>query len=157
MTNKVKPIPDGYHSITPYLVVKDAAKAIEFYKKAFDAKERFVLHMAPNKVAHAEMQIGDSVIMLSDEFPEMGAKSPQSIGGSPVYIHLYVKDVDSFFNKAVSAGGKVLRPLENQFYGDRTGGLVDPFGHIWSIGTHIKDVSKQEMERAMQEMSKKHS
>jgi PhnB protein len=123
----VKPIPEGYHSVTPYLCAKGAAQAIEFYKKAFSATERMRITQPDGRVGHAEIQIGDSVMMLSDEFAEMGVRSPQSLGGSPVSIHLYVEDADAMFNQAVAAGAKVKRPIADQFYGDRVGGIEDPF------------------------------
>src|SRR5687767_16024337 len=125
----VQPIPEGYHSATPYLILNGAARAIEFYQKAFGATEIMRFAMPDGKVGHAEIKIGDSRIMLADEFPQMGAKSPTTLGGSPVGICLYVRDADATFNRAVTAGGKVLRPLMNQFYGDRSGTLTDPFGH----------------------------
>jgi len=128
----VKPIPDGYHTVTPYLVVKGAASAIDFYKKAFGATELMRMAGPDGRVGHAEIRIGDSPIMLADEFPEMGFKGPQSLGGSAVGILLYVKDVDTLFNQAVAAGGKVSRPVKDQFYGDRSGTLTDPFGHVWT-------------------------
>lgn len=131
MTTKGKPIPDGYHTVTPYLIVRGAAAAIEFYKKAFAATELFRLDSPSGKIGHAEMRIGDSPIVLADEHPEMGAKSPQTIGGSPVSIMLYVEDVDAVVPRAVAAGAKVTRPVEDKFYGDRMGGLEDPFGHVW--------------------------
>ena len=143
----VKPIPDGYHSVTPYLCVKGAAQAIEFYKKAFLATERMRIAQPDGRVGHAELQVGDSVIMLSDEFPEIGARSPQSLGGSPVGIHLYVEDADAIFSQAVAAGAKIKRPIADQFYGDRLGGVEDPFGHTWWISTHKEDLSPQEIER----------
>ena len=143
----VKPIPDGYHSVTPYLCVNGAAQAIEFYKKAFLATERMRIAQPDGRVGHAELQVGDSVIMLSDEFPEMGARSPQSLGGSPVSIHLYVEDADAIFSQAIAAGAKVKRPIADQFYGDRLGGVEDPFGHTWWISTHKEDLSPQEIER----------
>ena len=142
-----KPIPDGYHSVTPYLCVKGAAQAIEFYKKAFLATERMRIAQPDGRVGHAELQVGDSVIMLSDEFPEIGARSPQSLGGSPVGIHLYVEDADAIFSQAVAAGAKIKRPIADQFYGDRLGGVEDPFGHNWWISTHKEDLSPQEIER----------
>jgi PhnB protein len=142
-----KPIPEGYHSVTPYLCVKGAAQAIEFYKKAFSTIERMRIAHPDGRVSHAELQVGDSMIMLSDEFPEMGARSPQSLGGSPVSIHLYVEDVDAIFYQAAAAGAKVKRPVADQFYGDRLGGVEDPFGHIWWISTHKEDLSPQEIER----------
>jgi PhnB protein len=147
MTSKVKPIPEGYHSVTPYLIVKNAADAIEFYKKAFGATELFRMDQPDGKIGHAEIKIGDSPIMLSDEFPEMGHRGPQSLGGSPVSIMLYVEDVDAVVNRATSAGAKLDRPVEDKFYGDRAGSLTDPFGHIWHIGTHKEDVSPEEMEK----------
>lgn len=139
-----KPIPEGYHSLTPYLICKDAAKALEFYKKALGAKEKFRMEGPGGKIGHAEMQIGDSVIMMADEHLEMNAKSPKAYGGSPVSFMLYVEDVDFVSKQAVSAGMKTLRPIENQFYGDRNGTFEDPFGHVWTIGTHIEDMTPEE-------------
>src|SRR5712691_3595419 len=139
MTNKVKPIPHGYHTATPYLIVSGAAGAIEFYKKAFGATELMRMADPKGKIGHAEIQIGDSHIMLADEFPEMGYRSPQSLGGSPVSIHLYVEDVDTLASQAIAAGAKVLRPVKDQFYGDRSGTFEDPFGHVWTIATHVED------------------
>jgi PhnB protein len=147
MTSKVKPIPEGYHSVTPYLIIKNAADAIEFYKKAFGATELFRVDQPDGKIGHAEIKIGDSPIMLSDEFPEMGHRGPQALGGSPVSIMLYVEDVDAVVNRATTAGAKLDRPVEDKFYGDRAGSLTDPFGHIWHIGTHKEDVSPEEMEK----------
>ena len=147
MTSKVKPIPEGYHSLTPYLIIKNAADAIEFYKKAFGATELFRIDQPDGKIGHAEIKIGDSPIMLSDEFPEMGHRGPQSLGGSPVSLMLYVEDVDTVVNRATTAGAKLDRPVEDKFYGDRAGSLTDPFGHIWHIGTHKEDVSPEEMEK----------
>jgi PhnB protein len=147
----VKPIPDGYHTMTPYLTVKGADRAMDFYKKAFGAKE--IMRMPyGDKVAHAEMKIGDSMIMLADESPEMGAFAPA--GNTPVCLCLYVDDVDKVFKQAIAAGGKERRPLQNQFYGDRSGMLTDPFGHVWNIATHIEDVSPEEMKRRMAAMPK---
>jgi PhnB protein len=143
----VKPIPDGYHSVTPYLVVKDAAKALEFYKKALGAKELMRMPGPGGRVMHAEIRIGNSVVMMADEFPQMGASSPQTLGGTPVGLMIYVEDVDSRFNQAVAAGAKVERPLQDQFYGDRSGTVVDPFGHKWTIATHKEDVAPEEMKR----------
>lgn len=158
MTSNVKAIPEGYHSITPFLVVKNCADAIEFYKKAFDAEERYRMNMPDGKVGHAELKIGDSVLMLADEFPEMKFLSPKSIGGSPVSMYVYVQDVDAMFNNAVTAGGIVLDGVKDQFWGDRHGRLEDPYGHLWSIATHKKDLSPDEMKRAAEaafaEMSK---
>ena len=147
MTGKPKPIPDGYHTATPYLIVKGAAQAIDFYKKAFGATELMRMPQPGGKIGHAEIKIGDSPIMLADESPDVGARSPQSIGGSPVSIMLYVEDVDRIFSQAVAAGAKVKRPVADQFYGDRTGGIEDPFGHLWYIATHKEDVSPEEMRK----------
>jgi PhnB protein len=141
-----KPIPEGYSTATPYLIINGAAEAIEFYKKAFGAKELMRFPMG-DKLAHAEIKIGDSPIMLADEHPAMGYKGPNSLGGSPVSIMLYVDDVDSVFNRAVAAGASVKEAVQNKFYGDRSGTLADPFGHIWHISTHIEDVSLEEMQR----------
>lgn len=147
----VKPIPEGYHTATAYLIVKDAASALDFYKKAFGATELMRLAGPGGKVMHAEIKIGDSPIMLADEFPEMGARSPQSLGGSPVSLLLYVEDVDARFNQAIAAGATVQRAVKDQFYGDRSGTLVDPFGHVWSIATHKEDVSPAEMDKRMKQ------
>ena len=147
MTSRVKPTPEGYHTATPYLIVRDAARAIEFYKKAFGAKELMRMADPSGKIGHAEIKIGDSPIMLADEVPGMGYRSPESLGGSPVSILLYVEDVDAVFNQAVAAGAKVQRPVADQFYGDRTGGVTDPFGHVWYVATHIEDVSPEEMRK----------
>jgi PhnB protein len=147
MSNKPKAIPDGYHNVTPYLIVNDAAAAIEFYKKAFGATELMRMPKPNGKIGHAEIRIGDSPIMLADEAPEMGARSPRTVGGSPVSIFLYVDDVDTTFARAVDGGAKVQRPLADQFYGDRTGGVEDPFGHVWYIATHVEDVSPEEMKK----------
>jgi PhnB protein len=147
MTAKAKPIPEKYHTVTPYLIVHDAVQAIEFYKRAFGAVELFRMAGPGGKVGHAEIRIGDSNVMLADEHPEMGARSPRSIGGSPVSMLVYVENVDAFFNQAVSAGAKVVRPIENKFYGDRSGGLEDPFGYQWFIATHIEDLSPEELQR----------
>jgi PhnB protein len=155
MSTKAKPIPDGYHTVTPYLIVKDAAQALDFYQRAFGATELVRMPGPGGKIMHAEIKIGDSPIMLADEFPQMGAIAPQAAGGSPVGICLYVEDVDKLFAQAVAAGGKAERPVQNQFYGDRSGTLVDPFGHRWTIGTHIEDVSPEEMQRRMAGMMSK--
>lgn len=154
MTRKAKPIPDGYHTATPYLIIQGAANALDFYKRAFGAKE--ILRMAGpgGKVMHAEIQIGDSRIMLADEMPEMGFRGPNSIGGSATTIHLYVKDVDAMAKKTVAAGAKVMQPVENKFYGDRSGTFTDPFGHIWSLATHIEDVSPKEIRKRADAMFK---
>jgi PhnB protein len=149
-----KPIPEGYHTVTPYLIVKGAARALEFYKKAFNATELFRMDGPGGGIAHAEFQIGNSRIMLSDEFPEMGARSPETVGGSPVGLCLYVENVDALFKQAIAAGGKEERSVQDQFYGDRSGTLRDPFGHQWTIATHKEDVSPEEMKRRMAEMMK---
>jgi PhnB protein len=140
----VKPIPDGYSSITPYLVFEDAESAIAFYTKAFGAQELFRMPMG-NRIVHAELQIGNSRIMLADEAPQMDAYGPQHHNGSPVSLMLYVDDVDTFTKEAVAAGAKVLRPVKDQFYGDRSGTFLDPFGYKWTIATHVEDVSPEEM------------
>lgn len=145
---KAKPIPDGYHSVTPYLIIKGASDAIEFYKKAFGATELFRMDHE-GKVGHAEIKIGDSPIMLADESTEMGYKSPTTLGGSPVSIMIYVDDVDTIFKQAITAGGEQQKAVQDQFYGDRSGTLKDPFGHVWHVATHVEDVSPQEMEKRM--------
>lgn len=150
----VKPIPDGYHSVTPYLIVNDAAKAIEFYKRAFGATELFRMDAPGGKIGHAEIKIGNSPVMLADEHPEMGYRSAKAIGSTPVSLMIYVEDVDSVFPQAIAAGGKELKPLEDQFYGDRSGTLEDPFGHVWTVSTHKEDIPPEEMERRMGEMAK---
>lgn len=147
MARAVKPIPDGYRSITPYLSLKGAADAIEFYKKAFGATEEMRLAQPDGRVGHAELLIGDSRIMLADEFPEMDFRSPAAFGGTPVHIHLYVPDVDATFSRAVAAGARVLRPVEDKFYGDRSGTLADPWGHVWHVATHVEDLSPEEIGR----------
>ena len=155
MSSHVKPIPDGYHSMTPYLIVKGAAKAIEFYQKAFGAIELFRLGGPDGKIGHAELKVGDSVLMLADEAPQMGALSPATIGGSPVRILLYVEKIDEVVPRAIAAGAKLVRPVEDQFYGDRAGGIEDPFGHYWHVATHIEDVSPDEMKRRAEAMFSK--
>jgi PhnB protein len=150
----VKPIPEGYQSVTPYLVIKGAAAAIDYYKKAFGATERMRMDAPGGMIGHAELTVGGSVIMLADEFPEMGFRSPRALGGTPVSMLLYVEKVDEVFKRAVDAGAKPLRPVENQFYGDRMGTLEDPFGHVWSIATHVEDVPPQEMRRRSEERMK---
>lgn len=142
----VKPIPNGYHSVTPYLIIKGAGDAIDYYKKAFGATELF--RMAhEGKVGHAEIKIGDSPIMLADEHPDMGCVGPKTLGGTPVSIMIYVEDVDTVFNQAVAAGGVQNKPLQDQFYGDRSGTLTDPFGHVWTVATHKEDVTPEEMDK----------
>jgi PhnB protein len=142
-----KAIPEGYRTATPYLIVNGGAEAIEFYKRAFGATEIVRMADPHGRVGHAEIKIGDSMIMLADEHPDMGYRSPRSIGGSAVSILLYVEDVDELFDRAVKAGAKSQRPVANQFYGDRAGTLEDPFGHVWTIATHVEDVPPEEMRR----------
>ena len=142
----VKPIPDGYHALTAYLSVHDGKAAIEFYKQAFGATVVQVMEHE-GRIGHADLLIGDSHLMLADEFPEISFRSPRTIGGSPVQIMLYVPNVDEVFERAVAAGAKVTRPVSDQFYGDRNGGLEDPFGHVWFVSTHVEDVSDEEMQR----------
>jgi PhnB protein len=151
---KAKAIPDGYRGATPYLCVKDAAKALDFYKKAFGASELMRMGEPGGKIGHAEIKIGEAIIMLADEFPDYGYLSPQSIGGTPVSMMIYVEDVDGFVNKAVAAGATVMRPVEDQFYGDRSAQLEDPFGHRWHFATHIEDVSPDEMKKRHDEFMK---
>jgi PhnB protein len=148
----VKPIPEGYPRVTPYLCVDGASAAIDFYSAVFGATERMRMPTPDGKVAHAELQFGDSVVALSDEYPELGARSPKAFGGSPVTLSVYVEDVDAVFERALKAGAKVLRPVEDQFYGDRSGQFEDPFGHRWSVGAHIEDVSPEEMAKRAQAM-----
>jgi PhnB protein len=157
MAGKVQPVPKGYHTLTPYLSVKGAADAIAFYKKAFGAEEIYRMDMPGGKVGHAELQIGDSRLMLADEFPEMPdavTQSPKTLGGVAVGFNLYAPDVDSLFKRAVEAGAKVRRPVQNQFYGDRSGTVEDPFGHIWTLATHVEDVSEEEMKKRLAAMPK---
>jgi uncharacterized glyoxalase superfamily protein PhnB len=150
---KVKPIPDGMNTVTPHLVCKDAARAIEFYKKAFGAEERFRLNTPDKKkILHASLSIGGSAIMLADEFPDWGSVGPETLKGTPVVIHLYVEDADSVFDQAVRAGATATMPLQDMFWGDRYGQLRDPFGHSWSVATHVRDVSIEEMEQAAKAM-----
>ena len=148
----VSSIPAGYHSVTPYLIIKGAARALEWYQKAFGAKEKMRLAGPDGSIGHAEMVIGDSHVMMADEHSQMQAFGPEHYQGSPVSLLLYVDDVDETFQQAVDAGAEALRPVQDQFYGDRMGTLKDPFGHTWSIGTHIEDVSQEEVERRMAAM-----
>jgi len=148
----VKAIPAGHSTVTPYLAIKNAAKALEFYKNAFGATESYKLMMPDGRLGHAEIRLGDSMIMLADEFPEDGGKAPETLGGSPVCIHLYVEDVDAFFKKALAAGAKELKPVMDQFYGDRSGQIEDPFGHLWWIATHKEDIAPEEMQKRVQAM-----
>jgi PhnB protein len=143
----VKPIPDDYPQVSPYLAVNGAEDAIKFYTEVFGAKERYRMPAPEGKIGHAELQLGDSVIMLADEVPQIDVYGPKSVGGTPVTISLYVEDVDEVFKRAESAGAKVLRPLKDEFYGDRSGRLEDPFGHRWSVATHIEEVSPEEMSK----------
>jgi PhnB protein len=147
MKKKVRPTPKGYHAVTPYLSVKGAASAIAFYKKAFGAKEIMRMPGSGGTIGHAEIQIGDSRIMLADEYPEMNFRSPQAFGGTPVAISLYVQDVDRVVKKAIAGGAKVLRPVTDQFYGDRSGSLEDPFGHVWHVATHKEDIPMKELKK----------
>ena len=142
---KVKTIPDGYPRVTPYLHVDGASAAIEFYSRVFGATERMRMPAPGGKVGHAELQIGDSLIMLADEFPDMGVRGPRAIGGTPVTVMVYVEDVDQTFDRAVKAGAKTLRAVQNQFYGDRSGEFEDPFGHRWNVATHVEDVAPDEL------------
>ncbi|MCA1583515.1 MAG: VOC family protein [Acidobacteria bacterium] len=148
----VKPKPDGYHSVTPYLIVSDGARAIDFYKRAFGATELFRMDAPGGKIGHAEIKIGDSPVMLADEFPEMGARGPHTIGGSPVQLLVYVDDVDRVFPQAIAAGATETRPVKDQFYGDRSGNLIDPFGHAWTLATHTEDIAPEEMDRRAKAM-----
>lgn len=154
---KVEPIPAEYAGVTPYLSVNDAAAAIEFYKKGFGATEVMRLPGPDGKLGHAEIRIGDALVMLADESPDYGNLSPKTLGGSAVRLHMYVENVDAFFEQAVAAGAKVLIPIADQFYGDRSGRLEDPFGHVWLISTHKEDVSPEEMQKRMEAFSQKQS
>lgn len=141
----VKPIPDGYHSVTAYLIVRDASKAIDFYKQAFNAEELLRMPTPDGKIGHAEIKIGDSPVMLADEYPDMGFVSAETLGGSAISMMIYVEDVDSLFSQAIAAGGEELRPVKDQFYGDRSGTLKDPFGYTWTVSTHIEDLTNEEI------------
>jgi PhnB protein len=142
----VNPIPDGYHSVTPYLIIDGASDAIDYYKKAFNATELFRMEHQ-GKIGHAELKIGDSPIMLADEQPALGYRAPTALGGTPVSLMIYVEDVDTIYKQAITAGGKELKPLQDQFYGDRSGTLTDPYGHIWTVATHKEDVTPEEMDK----------
>ena len=149
----VQAVPTGYAVVTPYLIIRGAARALDFYKKAFGATELMRFPAPGGKIGHAEMKIGEGVVMLADESSEMGHNSPQTLGGTPITLMFYVADVDAQFAKALAAGGVVKQPLKDQFYGDRSGTLTDPFGHIWTIATHVEDVSAEEMQRRMAAMA----
>jgi PhnB protein len=153
MAGKVKAIPDEYPRVTPYLVVDGAAAAIDFYTRVFGAKERMRMPAPGDKIGHAEIEIGNSMVMLADANPQMGHKSPKALGGSPVSLLVYVENADDTVKRATASGGKVVRPVENQFYGDRMGGVEDPFGHLWYVATHVEDVSPEEMKRRMEAMA----
>lgn len=148
----VKPIPDGYHSVTPYLIVSNAAKALEFYQRAFGATETMRLNGPAGKIMHAEIRLGDSTIMLADEFPEMQAVSPTTLKGTAGSLMVYVDDVDRRFQQAVDAGATVKRAVQDQFYGDRSGTLIDPFGHVWTLSTHTEDLAPDEISRRFEAM-----
>jgi PhnB protein len=146
------PIREGHHTVAPYLGIKNALRALEFYKQAFGATETSKIVMPDGRLGHAEIRLGGSVIMLSDEFPEYGGKAPETLGGSPVSIHLYVRDVDAFFKRALAAGAKERKPVMDQFYGDRSGQLEDPFGHLWWVATHKEDVAPEELQKRVRAM-----
>jgi PhnB protein len=149
---KVKPIPEGHNTVSPYLIVDGAARALEFYTKAFGATELMRFAGPDGKIGHAEIKIGDTIVMLADAHPEHDANPPGKFGGSPVGLHLYVEDVDAVVQRATAAGAKVKRPVADQFYGDRSGGIEDPFGHTWHVSTHIEDVAPDELDRRMKAM-----
>lgn len=152
MAGKVNPIPEGYHTLTPHLVVRDAGRAIEFYKKAFAAEECYRMPSPDGKVMHAQLKIGNSILMLAEECPEMGGRSPKALGGSPVALHIYTGDVDAAMKKAVAAGATVTMPVQDMFWGDRYGRLTDPFGHSWSIATHKENLSPEEIRKRASSM-----
>jgi PhnB protein len=152
MNANVKAVPDGYHSVTPYLIVKGAATAIEFYERAFGARQRLCLPAPGGGIGHAELEIGDSILMLADEFPGMGARGPQAIGGTPVSLLIYVENVDKVYGDAIAAGAKPVRGLENRFYGDRAGQVEDPFGHVWTLASHIENVTAEQLSERMEEV-----
>ena len=151
MTPKVNPIPQGYHTVTPSLVVREGAKALEFYQRAFGAEEKARMLGPDGGIMHAEFRIGDSTIMLNDEMPEMGARSPQAYGGTPVKFYVYVENVDAAWKRAVDAGAKPIMPLQDMFWGDRTGCLEDPFGHSWNLAQHVADPTPEEMRKGQEE------
>jgi PhnB protein len=148
----VPPIPPGYRSVTPYLILENAARALAWYAEAFGARERMRLPMPDGRIGHAEIEIGDSVVMLADAMPECGMRDPRALGGSPVTLHLYVAEVDVTVARAVAAGAALQRPVETQFYGDRSGTVQDPFGHIWHLATHVEEVPPEEIARRMRAM-----
>jgi PhnB protein len=152
MAAKVNPIPENYPRVTPYLVVEGAAEAIDFYSRVFGAKEQMRMPAPGGRIGHAELKIGDSMVMLADAVPEMGHKSPKALGGTPISLLVYVENADATAAKAVENGGKLVRPVEDQFYGDRMGGIEDPFGHHWYVATHVEDVTAEEMKRRMEAM-----
>jgi PhnB protein len=155
MANKVKPIPEGYYSITPYLVIKGAAAAIDFYKQAFGATEIMRMPQPDGRVGHAELKFGNSIVMMADEYPEMQVVGPKTLGNTSVGLLLYLDDVDKAVERAVSLGATIKKPIADQFYGDRTGTIEDPFGHKWTLAVHIEDVTPEEMQRRMEAQAKK--
>jgi PhnB protein len=156
MAKQVRAIPEGHHTVTPYLIVGDAAGALAFYKKAFGAEELMRVAAPRGKIGHAELRIGDSVIMLADEYPDMNARGPHAFGGSPVSIHLYVEDVDAVAGQAIAAGATVVRPVQDQFYGDRSGSFTDPFGHSWHVATHKEDLTPEELDKRVKAAMAQH-
>jgi PhnB protein len=157
MPTKGKPIPEGYHTITPYLSIKGAADAIDFYTRAFGATEVMRFAQPDGRIGHAEVRIGDSRVMLADEFPEMDFRSPHAVGGSPVHLHMYVDNSDAVVNQAVAAGAKVIRPVQDQFYGDRSGSVADPYGHVWHVSTHKEDLSMEELQKRAAQQAAQHA
>jgi PhnB protein len=156
MAKQVRAIPEGHHTVTPYLIVGDAAGALAFYKKAFGTEELMRIAAPNGKIGHAEIRIGDSVIMLADEHPDMNARGPHAFGGSPVSIHLYVEDVDAVAGQAIAAGATVIRPVQDQFYGDRSGSFTDPFGHSWHVATHKEDLTREELDKRVKTAMAQH-
>ncbi len=154
MGDRANPVPEGFHTVTPYVTVKGAAGAIEFYKRAFGAEEIFRWADPDGSIRHAEVVIGDSPVMITDEAPEFGMSGPQSLGGSPVHMFLYVEDADAVFNRAIAAGATELMPVKDSSDGDRRGGVTDPFGHVWYIGTHVEDISREELQKRYDDMAR---
>jgi PhnB protein len=152
-----KAIPNGFTSVTPHLIIRGAGEAIDFYKRAFNATELMRLASPTGQIGHAEIQIGNATVMLADEYPDMGIRGPLSLGGTPVSLLIYVEDVDARFNQAVAAGAKVVRPIKDQFYGDRSGTVQDPYGHMWTIATHKEDILPDELHRRFVEAMKQHA